>query len=397
MKQRNSYTVPGFLASATSSGLGKEGELDLSLIVSQTRAATAGVFTTNTVKAAPVLVSEERTKKGYTRAVLANTGCANACTGIQGFNDAAKTADLVSQSLHIDRNETLVASTGVIGTYLRVDRIEAAIPELIDNLSPHGFESVAQALMTTDSFPKISYREGTVNGKPYHLLGVAKGAGMIMPHMATMLSFLLTDIAIDPHTLSQLFLPAVETTFNRITVDGETSTNDMALILANGAAGNAELGREGRNTVEHDLHEVLAELAYMIASDGEGASKVIIIEVHGAATKPDAHQAAREVANSNLVKTAVFGRDANWGRIMAALGRSGIGIEEQKIQIWIQGVKVVEGGTMVSVEAEKDAAERMKGKEVTITIHLNQGPWSDRMITCDLTYDYVKINASYRS
>jgi glutamate N-acetyltransferase/amino-acid N-acetyltransferase len=171
----------------------------------------------------------------------------------------------------------------------------------------------------------------------------------------------------------------------------------MALILANGLAGNGELGKKGLEAFGRDLHDVMAELAYMIAKDGEGASKVIIIEVDGAATKSDAQKAAREVANSNLVKTAVFGRDANWGRIMAALGRAGIEIEEHKVQLLIGGVKIVEGGTMVSVEAEKEAAERMRGKEVTITIHLNQGRWKDRMITCDLTYDYIRINAGYRS
>lgn len=371
--------------------------MDLSLIVSQKRAVAAGVFTTNRIKAAPVLLSKERVKKGYIRAVLANTGCANACTGIQGLNDAVKTANIVAKGLDIDQSEAIVASTGVIGSYLKVDLIEAAIPGLIDTLSPHGFESVAKALMTTDSFPKISYREGTVKGRPYHLMGIAKGAGMIMPHMATMLAFLLTDISIDPYALSRLFPPAVDATFNRITVDGETSTNDMALILANGLAGNGELGKKGLEAFGQDLHDVMAELAYMIAKDGEGASKVIIIEVNGAATKSDAQKAAREVANSNLVKTAVFGRDANWGRIMAALGRAGIEIEEHKVQLWIGGVKIVEGGTMVSVEAEKEAAERMRGKEVTITIHLNQGRWKDGMITCDLTYDYIRINAGYRS
>ncbi len=397
MKRGDSYSIPGFLASASSCGLGKEGELDLSLIVSQKRAVAAGVFTTNRIKAAPVLLSKERVKKGYIRAVLANTGCANACTGIQGLNDAVKTANIVAKGLDIDQSEAIVASTGVIGSYLKVDLIEAAIPGLIDTLSPHGFESVAKALMTTDSFPKISYREGTVKGRPYHLMGIAKGAGMIMPHMATMLAFLLTDISIDPYALSRLFPPAVDATFNRITVDGETSTNDMALILANGLAGNGELGKKGLEAFGQDLHDVMAELAYMIAKDGEGASKVIIIEVNGAATKSDAQKAAREVANSNLVKTAVFGRDANWGRIMAALGRAGIEIEEHKVQLWIGGVKIVEGGTMVSVEAEKEAAERMRGKEVTITIHLNQGRWKDGMITCDLTYDYIRINAGYRS
>jgi glutamate N-acetyltransferase / amino-acid N-acetyltransferase len=397
MKREKGYSIPGFLASASSCGLGKEGELDLALIVSQKKAAAAGVFTTNKIKAAPVVLSEERIKKGFIRAVIANTGCANACTGIQGLNDAATIANIVAKGLNIDQSETVVASTGVIGAYLRVDLIEAAIPGMINNLSPHGFESVAQAIMTTDSFPKISFREGTVCRKPYHLLGVAKGAGMIMPTMATMLSFLLTDINIDPDALSRLFLPAVDATFNRITVDGETSTNDMALILANGLAGNGELREKDLEAFGQDLHSVMAELAYMIAKDGEGASKVIIIEVNGAATKTDARKAAREVANSNLVKTAVFGHDANWGRIMAALGRAGIEIEEYKVQLWIEGVKIVEGGTMISVEAEKEASERMKGKEVTITIHLNQGRWSDRMITCDLTYDYIRINADYRS
>ncbi len=397
MKREKGYSIPGFLASASSCGLGKKGELDLALIVSQKRAAAAGAFTTNKIKAAPVLLSEERIKKGFIRAVIANTGCANACTGIQGLNDATRIANIVAKGLNIDQSETVVASTGVIGTYLRVDLIEAAIPGIINTLSPHGFESVAQAIMTTDSFPKMSFREGTVGGKPYHLMGVAKGAGMIMPNMATMLSFLLTDINIDPDTLSRLFLPAVDATFNRITVDGETSTNDMALILANGLAGNGELGGKDLEAFGKDLRSVMAELAYMIAKDGEGASKVIIIEVNGAATKTDARKAAKEVANSNLVKTAVFGHDANWGRIMAALGRAGIEIEERKVQIWIQGVKIVEGGTMISVDAEQEASERMKGKEVTITIHLNQGRWGDRMITCDLTYDYIRINADYRS
>ena len=397
MKRENRHSVPGFLASASSCGLGKEGELDLSLIVSQKRAVAAGVFTTNRVKAAPVLISQERIKKGFIRAILVNTGCANACTGIQGLNDAVKTADLVATGLDIDPSETVIASTGIIGAYLQVNLIEGAIPGLIDTLSPYGFESVAKAIMTTDSFPKISYREGTVSGKPYHLMGVAKGAGMIMPHMATMLSFLLTDIKIDSHTLSQLFTPAVDTTFNRITVDGETSTNDMALILANGLAGNGKLGKKGLEAFGRNLHDVMAELAYMIVKDGEGASKVIIVEVNGAATKRDAQKAAREVANSNLVKTAIFGQDANWGRIMATLGRAGIEIEERKVQIWIEGVKIVECGTMISKEAEKEAAERMTGKEVTIAINLNQGRYQDRMITCDLTYDYIRINADYRS
>lgn len=393
----HNYSVPGFLASASSAGLNKKGALDLSLIVSQKRAVAAGAFTTNKVKAAPVLLSQERIKRGFIQAIIVNTGYANACTGIQGFNDAIKTAGIVAKGLDIEPEETAVASTGVIGAYLPFNLIKKAVPGLIKNLSSNGFKSVAQALMTTDSFPKISYRKGHVGGNSYHLLGLAKGAGMIMPSMATMLSFLLTDIHIDSQTLCPLFRSAVDSTFNRITVDGETSTNDMALILANGFAGNRELDISDIKAFERDLTDVMGELAYMIAKDGEGATKVIIIKVNGAATKIDAQKAAREVGNSNLVKTAIFGRDPNWGRIMAALGRAGIEIEERKVQIWIEGVKIVDDGAMISERAEKEAAEKMKQQEVTITIQLNQGRWKDRIITCDLTYDYIRINADYRT
>jgi len=397
MKKDNNYSVPGFLASAVSAGLKKNGKMDLSLIFSQKKAVGAGVFTTNRVKAAPVLLSQERIKKGLLRAVIANTGCANACTGIQGLNDAIQTADIVAKGLGIHPEETVVASTGVIGSYLPFNLIEKAIPNLIKNLSPDGFRSVAEALMTTDSFPKMSYFKGNVGGCPFHLLGLAKGAGMIMPNMATMLSFLITDIHIDSETLRPIFGSAAECTFNRITVDGETSTNDMVLIMANGVAGNTRLDRSHIKEFERGLTDVMGELAYMIAKDGEGATKVIEIEVHGAATKDDANTAARSVGNSNLVKTAVFGQDPNWGRIMAALGSSGIKMEQDKVQIWIDGIKVVDGGLMTSEQEERKAAEKMKNEQLTITINLNQGRWKDRIITCDLTYDYIRINAGYRT
>jgi glutamate N-acetyltransferase/amino-acid N-acetyltransferase len=397
MKKDNNYSVPGFLASSVSAGLKKRGELDLSLIFSQKEAVTAGVFTTNKVKAAPVLLSQERIKKGPIRAIVANTGYANACTGIRGLNDAIQTAEMVAKGLQIDPEETVVASTGVIGAYLPFNLIKQAIPDLVKNLSPTGFKSVAEALRTTDSFPKMSYFEGNAGGDPYHLLGIAKGAGMIMPNMATMLSFLLTDINIDSQTLRPIFRSAAECTFNRITVDGETSTNDMVLIMANGAAGNKRLNRPTVREFERGLTDVMGELAYMIAKDGEGATKVVIIEVKGAARKDDASIAARAVGNSNLVKTAVFGQDPNWGRIMAALGSSEIKMEESKVQIWIEGIKIVDGGLMTSEKEEREAAEEMKKEQITITIHLNQGRWKDRITTCDLTYDYIKINADYRS
>ena len=220
---------------------------------------------------------------------------------------------------------------------------------------------------------------------------------MIMPDMATMLSILVSDISIDYETLWPLFRSVTDSTFNRITVDGETSTNDMVLIMANGAAGSSRLDATGTRQFEKGLISVMGELSYLIAKDGEGASKVIIIELLGAATDKDAHVAARTVSNSYLVKTAVFGQDPNWGRIMAALGRSGIMMEEHKVQISINGVVIVEGGLITSQEKENEAAEQMKNEEITITIHLNQGNFSDRMVTCDLTYDYIKINTEYRT
>ncbi len=397
MKKDNNYSVPGFLASSVSAGLKKRGELDLSLIFSRKEAVAAGVFTTNKVKAAPVLLSQKRTKKGSIRAVVANTGYANACTGIRGMNDAIQTAEMVARELEIDPEETVVASTGVIGAYLPFNLIKEAIPDLVKSLSPNGFKSVAEALMTTDSFPKVSYFKGNAGGNPFHLLGLAKGAGMIMPNMATMLSFLLTDINIDSQTLWPIFRSAAECTFNRITVDGETSTNDMVLIMANGVAGNRSLNRSAIKEFERGLTDVMGELAYMIAKDGEGATKVVVIEVKGAATKDDANMAARAIGNSNLVKTAIFGQDPNWGRIMAALGRSEIKMEESKVQIWIEGIKIVDGGLMTSEKQEREAAEEMKKGQITIIIHLNQGRWKDRITTCDLTYDYIRINADYRS
>ena len=397
MKKDNNYSVPGFLASAISAGLKKSSELDLSLIFSQKKAVSAGVFTTNRVKAAPILLSQEKIKKGFLRAIIANTGYANACTGIRGLNDATQTADIAAKELGINPGEIAVASTGVIGAYLPLNLIKNALPNLVKSLSPNGFRSVAKALMTTDSFPKMSCLKGRAGGYTYHLLGLAKGAGMIMPNMATMLSFVLTDINIDYQTLWPIFRSAVESTFNRITVDGETSTNDMVIIMANGVAGNRKLDRSDVEGFEKSLTDVMGELAHMIAKDGEGATKAIIIELNGAATKDDANTAARAVANSNLVKTAIFGQDPNWGRIMAALGRSGVKMEENKVQIWIDGINIVDGGLMTSKREENKAAEKMKKKQITIAINLNQGSWEDRITTCDLTYDYIKINADYRT
>ncbi len=397
MNKNTNYSVPGFLGSAVSAGLKKNGEKDLALIFSQRPAIATGVFTTNTVKAAPVILTQKNIKRGFLRGIIINTGYANACTGEQGLKDALLTANLSAAQLEIKAEEMAVASTGVIGSYLPVDLIKSALPSLIKNLSPNGFYSVADAIRTTDSFPKISYSQGHTNGKKYSILGLAKGAGMIMPNMATMLSFVLTDINIDIESLLPIFRSAAENTFNRITVDGDTSTNDMVLIMANGFAGNKIPEGKELKEFESNLRETMGNLSYMIAKDGEGATKAIIIELNGATSQKEATIAARTVANSPLVKTAVFGQDPNWGRIMAALGRSGITMKESMVQIWIEGVKIVEGGLMVGKDEEIEAAERMKKKDITITINLNQGSCKERITTCDLTYDYIKINAGYRS
>jgi glutamate N-acetyltransferase/amino-acid N-acetyltransferase len=251
--------------------------------------------------------------------------------------------------------------------------------------------------MTTDSFPKISKFEGMADGWPFQILGIAKGAGMIMPQMATMLCFILSDIRIDAGELRKAVSASVEVSFNRISVDGETSTNDMVLVMANGMAGNGASGSEGYAEFRKGLSLVMAELATMIVRDGEGATKVIHITVNGAATSDEATKAARAVANSTLVKTAFYGADPNWGRIMAALGRSGIQMKEERVNIWIDDVKIVEGGIGKGSGHENEAAQRMAKKEFSVTIELNQGKHDDRIVTCDLTHDYITINAAYRT
>jgi glutamate N-acetyltransferase/amino-acid N-acetyltransferase len=395
--QQSEYMVQGFKASAVKAGLKKDKGLDLALIFSEKETAVAGVFTTNKVVAAPVILTREHTKNGRARAIIANAGNANACTGKAGFNDARRTAELVADKLGIGSDEVLVASTGVIGQPLNVDNISEALPALVERLSPDGIPTAARAIMTTDSFAKISHFEGHAGGRPYRILGVAKGAGMIMPNMATMLCFIVSDIRIDSHDLNGVLSSSVETTFNRITVDGDTSTNDTVLVMANGMAGNTALTEADSKGFARGLETVMGELAQMIVRDGEGATKVIHMEIKGAHSASDALKAARTVGNSSLVKTACYGQDPNWGRIMAALGRADIVMDEEKVDIWVNDILIVSAGLGKGQEAEKKAAEIMVRKEYTITIDLHQGDFEDRIITCDLTHEYVSINASYRT
>lgn len=389
--------VQGFKASAIASGIKKDGGLDMALIYSEKGAAAAGVFTTNRVKAAPVILSQQNIRKGRVRAIIANSGNANACTGKVGLDNARREAELVAKELGIKADEVLVASTGVIGTPLPMDRIERVIPELAESLLPEGLPEAAEAIMTTDSFSKISQFEGEADGKPYQILGMAKGAGMIMPNMATMLCFVLSDIRIDPADLSEAVSSSVGTTFNRISVDGDTSTNDTVLVIANGMAGNGELASGGYERFQTGLTHVMDELATMIVRDGEGATKVVYVRVKGADSHEDAETAARTIANSYLVKTAFYGQDPNWGRIMAALGRSNINMQEEDVHIWVDDIQIVKEGLAIGADVEKQASERMAEKEFSVTIDLRQGEHEDQVVTCDLTPEYIAINSDYRT
>jgi len=391
------YFVRGFKASVLAAGIKKRGGLDLALIFSEREASAAGVFTGNKVKAAPVLVSQENIKKGRGRAIVANSGNANACTGEAGLQSARFTVERAAKELGIGPEEVLVASTGVIGAPLNTDVIGKALPELVKGLSADAIPRVVEAIMTTDSFPKLSLFEGKAGGKSYKVVGMAKGAGMIMPDMATMLCFILTDIAVDPTRLNEALVWGVERTFNRISVDGDMSTNDTVFVLANGAAGNGSLSPEDFQGFRAGLATVMDELSTMIVRDGEGATKLIRLAIKGAATPADALAAARTVANSALVKTAFYGSDPNWGRIMAALGRSGIQMREEGVTIWVDDVKIVEEGMGRGAEPEAKAAAKMKGKEFSVTVDLHEGKFEDHITTCDLTHEYVSINADYRT
>jgi glutamate N-acetyltransferase/amino-acid N-acetyltransferase len=392
------YMVPGFRAAASAAGLKKHGGLDLGLIVSDVPASASGVFTTNRVKAAPVVLSQEQITRGEARAVLANAGCANACTGAPGLEDARRSAGAAGRALGVRPEEVLVASTGVIGARLEVEKIDRALPGLVADLSEDGLPRVAEAVMTTDSFPKLSRFDGSAGGRPYRIVGIAKGAGMIMPDMATMLCFLLTDAGISSLDLKRSVAQAAEATFNRITVDGDTSTNDTVFALANGRAGSGEMAGRDLAGFREGLSRVMEELAVMIVRDGEGATRVVHVRVRGARTAEEAERAARTVAGSSLVKTAICGRDPNWGRIMAALGRSGVTMEEGCVDISINDVEIVNGGLGRGAEAEQAAAAIMAGEErYHLTVNLHQGDHEDRVTTCDLTQEYVAINADYRS
>jgi glutamate N-acetyltransferase/amino-acid N-acetyltransferase len=348
----------GFKFSGVASGLKKNGQKDLGLIYSETPAKVAGVFTRNQIKAAPVLLDMQRITSGTCQAVIVNSGNANCCTGAKGMQDAISMARWAAAKLEIPEAQVLVASTGVIGEPLAVEKVRKALPDLIDTLDADGISALSEAIMTTDTVPKVVTQKGQLGGTAFTVTGVAKGAGMIRPDMATMLCFVMTDIAAEPALLKEMLLAATDRTLNRITVDGDTSTNDTALLMANGQSGAVINSDADRKEFQGVLDAVLMSLGKQLVKDAEGATKLV------------------EIAHSNLLKTALFGEDANWGRILGAVGRAGVPIQPDAIDVYFADVMMVKSGMGCGKKAEAQATQILKQPEYTITIDLKAGKGS---------------------
>ncbi len=392
--------IKGFTAAAVKAAIRDQDRLDLGLIYSEVPAVAAGVFTSNRVKAAPVLLDIERLLQGKAQAVLVNSGNANACTGRQGMEVAVAAGALAAKQLGIAEEMVQLASTGVIGLPLDIKCFERVMPELVKGLSSDGFDDVARAIMTTDTLPKTSFRRIEIDGTEVSILGIAKGSGMIMPDMATMLCFVLTDAQVVFPELLAIVKTGVEQSFNRITVDGDTSTNDMVLALANGVAGNQWIDEDnsrGREIFEAAMVDIFKDLALKIVADGEGATKVVTIRITGARDEDGAMNAAQTIANSSLVKTAFFGEDANWGRIVAALGRSDCRFDQDRVSLFFDEIQMVENGIGLGPRAEAACLTVLRKDHFTVTVDLNDGLETAEVYTCDLSLDYIRINADYRS
>lgn len=391
-------TAPkGFKSAGIHCGI-KKSKKDLALIYSELPATAAGVFTTNKVLAAPVLVCKEFLNSSDSfHAIIINSGNANACTGKLGLENAYKMADEIAKRLKIKSNQVFVSSTGVIGEQLPMDKIIKGINHIVDSIEDGNDLATAQAIMTTDTFPKLFNKTFLIDGKEVSIGGIAKGSGMIHPNMATMLAFITTDAKIEKLTLQKLLKNVTDLTFNKIVVDGDTSTNDMVLMLANGAS-NVEIIDETENykIFEKNLYELLKKLSIDIVKDGEGATKLVEINVEGALSDTDADKAARQIALSPLVKTAIHGEDANWGRIIAAVGYSGIEFNPDLFELEINEVPILKQNYEVTLPNEL-ANQTLKSSEVKIRVNLNAGNGKATIWTCDFSEEYVKINGSYRS
>jgi len=389
--------VPGFRAAGVRCGIKKSGP-DLALLVSEGPAAAAGVFTRSTVVGAPVELSRARVRRGRARVIVANSGVSNVAMGARGLADARAMSAAAARAVGCAPEDVLVASTGVIGHPLPIARIRAGLPRAARALADDGLAAAARAIMTTDTVPKVAALRTRVDGRTVTLAGIAKGAGMIEPNMATMLAFLLTDAAVAPPLLRRLLRRACDATFNRLTVDGETSTSDSVLILANGRAGHPllrEPAGAGARRFAGALGELAETLARALARDGEGATKLVTVRVAGARSAVEAERAAKRIANSMLVKTALFGRDPNWGRVLQAVGAARVRIALARAWVRLAGVTVWRHGAPTGAAARSRAGRALARPEIEIAVDLAAGRHAATVWTCDLSYDYVRINADY--
>ena len=395
----NKDSIPrGFKLATAEAGFKYRGRPDLALIVSETGASCAGVFTTNLFQAAPVQVALSNLKKSSgIRAVLVNAGQANACTGDTGVFNCRKTLEVLAGLLGLSPEDILPASTGVIGDHLKMDLFEKYLPMLVDNLGHSTGADAARAIMTTDTFPKTSSCEVSLSTGGIRLWGMAKGAGMICPNMATMLGFILTDLKIDPSLWQKMVLAAIDKSFNALTIDGDTSTNDCVFALAGGLS-NAEISGDAEfEKVSTALEGLCRDLAYQIVRDAEGGTRVLRIEVRGAGDESQARLAARTVGNSPLVKTAMYGGDPNWGRIVAALGRSGAEFDPDKVRVSLAGVEIFRSGRPVDMDRDLVFEPLLKAADIDISIDLGAGSGEFTLLASDLTEKYIQINAHYRT
>lgn len=393
-------TAPqGFKAAGIKAGIKKSGKEDVAIIYSTQPAAAAAVFTTNIMAAAPVVVSRKHVAGGKASAFIVNSGCANACTGEQGMTDAVAMANITAEALKVAPEEVLVASTGIIGVTMPMDKVAAGIRSAVKAMSVEGHQQTAQAILTTDTFSKICAYEFELGGKTVRIAGIAKGSGMIHPNMATMLGFVTTDAAISAPALKQALTEAVGVSFNMVTVDGDTSTNDMVGVMANGLAGNPvinDMTGDDYQAFKSALTTLCTTLAKLVARDGEGATKFLEVNVCGAASFDDAKKAAMAIAKSPLVKTAFFGQDPNWGRILCAVGYSEATVVPEKTSLAIGGITIVEKGLGAQYD-EQALRTVMADHDIVVQVDLNVGPAKATVWTCDFSYEYVKINGEYHT
>lgn len=388
----------GFKAAGIKAGIKKSGNLDVAVIYTEREAAVAGVFTQNAVAAAPVFASKKVVATGTAHAIAANAGCANACTGEQGEKDARAMQEITAAALGCTPEDVLVASTGVIGVNLPMDKMEAGLKAAVAALSTDGSASAGNAIITTDTYSKSCATEVMIGGKQVRFGAIAKGSGMIQPNMATMLAFITTDAAIDGKLLQKALSEVVEISFNMISIDGDMSTNDMAVVLANGAAGNAKITAEGADyeAFKATLAEICKGLSQRIASDGEGATKFLTVHVTGTKSFADAKTIAMSVAKSPLVKTAFFGEDPNWGRVICAVGYAGVPMNPETTVVKFGGIPVYAHG--VGADYDEAALKRVMGEhDIVVDIDMGMGTQEATVWTCDFSYEYVKINGEYHT